>query len=233
MSLSEISRTTGLSLTTAHRLIAELVSWGGLERDADGQYRVGLRLFELGALAPRGNGLVETALPYLQDLYEASHENVRMGVRVGSEVMFIAHLAGRTSVPLRTRAATRLPMPTTGVGLVLLAYAPEDVFQSVLASPLPKFTPYTVASESELRQLLNQVRRDGYAICDRQMTDHAVAVAAPVRSPSGEVIAAVSVAVHGDGPQAVRGLTAAIQVTARRISRALERPKAVRRVADS
>src|ERR1700735_1233264 len=56
LSLSEISRRSGLSLSTAHRLVHELVSWGALERDPNGCYSIGVRLLELAALAPRGRG---------------------------------------------------------------------------------------------------------------------------------------------------------------------------------
>ena len=64
--LSELARRTGLPLPTAHRLIGELERWGGLERGADGRYRIGLRIVELAALCPRGAGLRDAALPFMQ-----------------------------------------------------------------------------------------------------------------------------------------------------------------------
>lgn len=223
MSLSAIGRSSTLPLTTVHRILGELVEWGGLERDERGKYRIGLHMWELGSLAPRSTGLVDAALPFLEDLYEATHENVRLAVREGTEVIFVSHLSGHGSVPLRTRPATRLPMPTTGVGLILLAHAPVDVIDDVLEQKLPKFTPYTVPDSATLRRMLADVRRDGWAICDRQMTSEAVSVAAPIRSTSGEVIAAVSVAVRGDGPAAVKEDIPAVLMAARGISRALAR----------
>jgi DNA-binding IclR family transcriptional regulator len=229
MTLSEISRASGLPLSTAHRLVSDLVAWGGLERDAQGGYRVGLHVWELGSLAPRGTGLVDVALPFLEDLYEATHENIRLAVREGTEVIFVAHIAGHGSVPLRTKAAERLPMPTTGVGMVLLAHAPADILNAVLESDFPRFTPFSVPDAGTLRRVLADVRRDGFAICDRQMTDLAVSVAAPIHSASGEVIAAVSVAVRGEGPAAVRALIPTIHVAAKGISRALAQPRPVRR----
>lgn len=221
MSLSAIGRSSALPLTTVHRILGELVEWGGLERDERGMYRIGLHLWELGSLAPRSTGLVDAALPFLEDLYEATHGNVRLGVREGAEAIFVSHLSGHGSVPLRTRAATRLPMRTTGVGLVLLAHAPAEVLNDVLLQTLPRFTPFTIVDAGPLRRILADVRRDGYAICDRQMTSEAVSVAAPVRSSSGEVIAAVSVAVRGEGKTAVREHVPAVLMAARGISRAL------------
>ena len=66
--LSEISRRSGLPLTTTHRLVRELLQGGALERDDDGRYRIGLWLWEIAALAPRGLGLREFAMPFLEDV---------------------------------------------------------------------------------------------------------------------------------------------------------------------
>lgn len=93
LSLTDISRRAGLTLTTAHRLVGALTEWGALERDTDGIYHVGLRLWELAALAPRGLALRQIALPYLEDLYEATHENVQLAVRDGDEVVYIEWLS--------------------------------------------------------------------------------------------------------------------------------------------
>ncbi|NUR66464.1 MAG: helix-turn-helix domain-containing protein, partial [Streptomyces sp.] len=94
LSLTDISRRAGLTLTTAHRLVGALSDWGALERDGSGVYHVGLRLWEVAALAPRGLGLRQIALPYLEDLYEATHENVQLAVRDGGEVVYIEWISG-------------------------------------------------------------------------------------------------------------------------------------------
>src|SRR4051812_24082652 len=95
LSLSQISRRAGMPLATAHRLVGELAAWGALERDADGRYQIGLRLWEVAALAPRGLGLREAALPYLEDLYEATHQHVQLAVLDGVDVVYVERLSGR------------------------------------------------------------------------------------------------------------------------------------------
>src|SRR5579862_7338904 len=162
--MSELSRRTGLPLTTAHRLIGELERWGGLERGEDGRYRIGLRMVELAALCPRGVGLRDVALPYMQDLYEATHQNVQLAVRDGTDGVYIERIAGRHAVPVRTRVGAHWPLHATGVGLVLLAHAPRDVQEQVLNAPLKAFTPYTVTDPKTLRKMLAEVRRTGIAI---------------------------------------------------------------------
>ncbi len=220
LTLSEVARAAGVPLSTAHRLVAELVGWGGLERDPDGRYRVGLRIWELGALAPRGLGLREAALPFMEDLYEVTHENVQLGVRDGVEVVFIERFASRDAVPVLTQVGGRFPLPPTGIGLVLLAHAPAEVQEQVLAAPLHRYTPQTITDPVRLRRVLAEVRRTGVAVSDRQVTDDAVSVGAPI-TVRGTVVAALSVVVRGSSAAAVRSSTPGVRTAARAISRVL------------
>jgi DNA-binding IclR family transcriptional regulator len=178
--LSELARRTGLPLATAHRLVGELERWGGLERGADGHYRIGLRMVELAALCPRGVGLRDVALPYMQDLYEATHQDVQLAVR--------------------TRIGAHWPLHATGVGLVLLAFAPAAVQETVLAAPLRRFSPHTIANPAVLRRVLAEVRRTGISVSDRQIDEDAYSVGAPVYGPDGGCAAALSVVVGYDDP---------------------------------
>jgi len=181
LSLSELARRSGVSLPTAHRRAAELVEWGALERDADGRYRIGLRLWEVASLAPRGLGLRDAAMPFLEDLYEVTHENVQLAVREGLEVVFVERIAGRDAVPVWTRVGGRFALHATGVGLVLLAHAPGEVQEEVLGSPLHGYTPKTVLDPAELRRMLADVRKLGYSVSDGQITVDALSVGAPIR----------------------------------------------------
>ncbi|MEW2613579.1 IclR family transcriptional regulator [Streptomyces sp. NPDC047880] len=218
--LTDISRRAGLSLTTAHRLVGALTEWGALERDESGVYHVGLRLWELAALAPRGLALRQIALPYLEDLYEATHENVQLAVRDGRDVVYIEWLSGRSAVGVHIRVGARWPLHATGVGLALLAHGDPVFRKEYCAGELASFTPYTITEPERLRRVLAEVRRSGMAVSDRQVTEDALSVAAPVRGADGGVIAAVSIVVpHADAQVPVLG--PAVRVAARGISRAL------------
>lgn len=223
LTLSELARRAGLSLPTAHRRVAELVEWGALERGEDGRYRIGLRLWEVGALAPRGLGLRERALPIMEDLYEVTHENVQLAVREGLELVFIERIAGRYAVPVLTRVGGRFALPATGVGLVLLAYASAETQEQVLAAPLRRYTELTITDPGRLRRVLADVRRHGYAISDRQVTMDSYSVAAPVHGPGGAVVAAVSLVVAHERADPV-ALAPLVRAAGRGISRALAIP---------
>jgi DNA-binding IclR family transcriptional regulator len=209
-----------MPLSTAHRLIHELCVWGAVERGDDGLYRIGLRLWELGSLAPRGPGLREAALPYLEDLSQITRENAQLAVREGTELVFVERIAGSGAVPVLTRVGGRFALTATGVGLVLLAHAPVDVQEEVLRGPFERYTSKTVTNPVLLRRMLADVRSNGFSISDRQVTMDALSVGAPIRDRRGDVVAAVSLVVH-HGSTTPHALARLVITSARAVSRAL------------
>ncbi|MGY1689622.1 IclR family transcriptional regulator [Geodermatophilus sp. SYSU D01105] len=227
LTLSEISRRSGLALSTTHRLVGELRAWGALERGPDGRYGIGLRLLELGALAPHGLQLRELAVPYVDDLHQATRANVVLGVRDGSDVVYVEALRARGAVRLMSRIGGRWPLHATGTGQVLLAFAGAEVQEQVLSGPLRRFTPQTIVDPVALRRTLAEVRRTGVAVAENQLTAEspALAVAVPVRGAGDEVVAALGVTVAA-GTAQPQTLVPVLNATARGISRALGAPSA-------
>jgi DNA-binding IclR family transcriptional regulator len=220
LTLTELASRAGLPLPTAHRLVAELVGWGALARTATGHYVVGRRMWDLGLLAPVQAGLVEVASPYLHDLYAATLATVHLAVRDGTEVLYLERLRGHASVPVVSTVGSRLPLHATGVGKVLLAHAPAEVEQAVLAD-LSRITPYTITQPGTLRRQLAAVRRDDYATTVEEMSLGACSVAVPVRRRD-VVVAALGIVVPSLKRDRQR-LVAALQVAAHGISRTLDR----------
>lgn len=220
LTLSEISRRSGVPLTTTHRIVSELHEWGALERDDAGSYRIGLRLWEVAALAPRSVGLQRIALPYMQDLYETTHRGVHLAVREKDEVVFVERFVSPENVSERPRVGGRYALHATAVGLVLLAHMPVELQEDVIGGPLKSFTSRTYSSGRELRQVLAEVRRTGYAISDRQISPDYVSVAAPIYGPENTVVAALSLIVPYTESHGL-GLAHLVQASARAISRAL------------
>jgi DNA-binding IclR family transcriptional regulator len=218
LTLSEIARRAGLTLPTAHRLVAELTGWGALRRTAGGEYVIGRRLWDLGLLAPVQTGLRDVAAPFLQDLYGATMATVHLAVRDGTQVLYLDRLSGHASVPVVSRVGARLPLHSTGVGKVLLGYAPAEVRHAVLSRPLERFTPYTIVAPGRLEEELRRVPRDGYATTSEEMTLGACSIAVPVFARDS-VVAALGLVLSD-----LRGrarLVPALRVAARGIGRSL------------
>lgn len=219
LNLSEISRRTGLPLTTTHRLVGQLARWGALEQTQSGGYQVGLRLWEIGALAPRGHGLREIAMPFLEDLHEATRQNVQLAVVDGKDAVYLERLSSRNAVGVITRVGGRLPLHATGVGLVLLAFSEPDFQERVLAAPMRRFTEKTIVTPDTLRRVIADVRKRRIAVSDGQITLDALSVAAPVFGADRQVQAALSVVVPSD--RAPAEYIPAVHAAARGISRGL------------
>lgn len=220
LTLTEIARRTGLPLATTHRLVHELVRVGGLEREEGGTYRIGVRLWEIGSLAPIRGGLRELAIPFMEDLYEATHENIQLAVLAGTEAMILEKISGRQSVRIVTRVGGRLPLHATGVGKVLLAYAPTGLLDAVVAEPLEALAPNTITDPDALRRDLALVRSRGWSATRDEMTAGAMSVGAPVFGPEHQVVAALSVVVHSRTGDPER-LAAPVRTAARSLSRQL------------
>jgi DNA-binding IclR family transcriptional regulator len=220
LTLTELALRARLPVPTAHRLVAELVAWGALERTSDGHYVIGRRLWDLGLLAPHNSGLVELASPYLHDLYGATLATVHLAVREGTEVLYVDRLRGSTSVPIVSTVGSRLPMHATGVGKVLLAFAPADVQRAALAN-LRRITPYTITQRGILQRQLAATRRDDYAMTVEEMSLGACSVGVPVRR-GADVVAALGIVVPSLKRDRTK-LVSALQVAARGIGRELNR----------
>ena len=103
LTLSEMARYAGMPAPTALRLIARLVAWGALERLDDGRYVVGVRLWEVASLSPRGHGVREIALPYLEDLFEVTRHHVLLAVRDKDEAVLIERLSSKQATEVAYR----------------------------------------------------------------------------------------------------------------------------------
>ena len=139
LSLSELSRRTGISKASVHRLAQELLAWGMLERSGQ-EYRLGMRAFELGSRVPRFRVLRDAARPFMESLHYATKEAVHLAVRDGREVLYLEKIASGPESAKPSRIAGRIPRHNTSTGKVLLAYAPSEVVDDVLQGELPRWT---------------------------------------------------------------------------------------------
>jgi DNA-binding IclR family transcriptional regulator len=229
VSLGELARRADLPLATTSRLVSELTGTGWLRRDGR-RIGIGTRLWELGMYARPVPDLRDEALPYMEDIHEIIGHHVQLSVRHNQEVLCIQRLstpAHCTTHTAHTRAADtttsgvlhRLPLHATAPGLVLLAFAPPDAQEAILAGR-PRQANHRIVTESaRLRSLLDDIRDRGFAYCPGLLTDDTACIAAPIRDRTATVIAALSATVPNT-PTA-RSAILAVVAAARGISRAI------------
>ena len=219
LTLTEMARLADIPVPSASRLVGQLAEWGALERLEDGRYVVGVRLWELASLSPRGHGVREIALPFLEDLFEVTRHHVLLAVRDNDEVVLIERLSSRDAPEGIYRAGGRAPLRYTAVGLVLLAWAAPQFQEAILKSPPSEDPGIVHVSEGQLRRTLSDVRRTGVATI-RRAGPFVLSVASPVFNAQGAVVAAISVVVpDGSTPQNV--LAPPVRAAARAVSRSL------------
>jgi len=189
---AQIGRRAGLPSSTAHRIVDDLVAAGLLERDDDHRVRLGLRLWELGLRGSTALRLRQAALPHMEAVQERIREHTQLAVLEQDAALFLERLSHPEAGANITRVAGRLPAHASSSGLVLLAYAPDDVRERILARPLRPMSAETVTDAGVLRRILADVRRRGHVVAPGTIETVSTGVAVPVRD-AGEVVAALSV----------------------------------------
>lgn len=179
MGLSELARQSGVAKPSVHRLCADLVAWGLVERSGDG-FRLGPRLFELGQRVPAVRGLRDTALPYMEELFVATKQTVHLAVLEGHDVLYVEKLAGLDSVSVPSTVAGRLPLHCTATGKCLLAFGDPELVVRVLADGLTARTPFTIVTRARLEAELVKISAAGHAVEHEECVVGLGSVAMPI-----------------------------------------------------
>lgn len=194
MTLTEISRRSGIPVATAYRLSRELIAEGALERNDDGSLQIGIGLWELGSAAPRQRGLRRAARPVMQSLAGHTRTVVHLAVAGHHEAVCVDKVAGPRAVSNVAEVAGSLPLHATGVGKVILAYSDDpDVCAVLQCTSLRRYTARTIAGPGRLAAELAGVRDAQVGYSRGELTVGTTSVAAPVFDAEGRFVAALGV----------------------------------------
>lgn len=194
LALSEIARRVGLPASTTHRILATLREAGFVEQAGErDQYRLGLKLLELGSVVLATMELHREAAPLVEALARESGETVHLGVFDGSQVVSIEKMDSAHGLAMNVTIGKGAPAYCTGVGKALLAFQPEAAIEHVVGLGLCRHTAHTVTDPRRLRRELARVREVGYAVDNEEHEIGVRCVAAPVRGYTGKVIASLSI----------------------------------------
>ena len=196
MTVSEVAARTGLARPTARRLLITLEELG-YARSTDGVYSLTARTLELGASYISALGMWDAARPHMEELVAVTRESSSMAQLDGSDIVYVARVAVPKIIALAVTIGTRFPAVATSMGRVLLADLDPDELDRVLAlgsesGVVPRVDP----ARADLDRMLTEVRQQGFAVSDEQLSVGIRSVAAPVRDASGVVVAALNVTVH-------------------------------------
>lgn len=192
LSLAELVRRTGVAKATVHRLAQQLVVWGLLERSGC-DYRLGLRLFEIGQRVHRQRILREVAQPYMEDLLLATQETIHFAIHDSLDVVYLEKIYPHRGLSEESRVAGRLPLYCTATGKAILAYSPGSLFAEVVRNGMKPLTRHTVTSPGRLRAQLERIRAEGVATEAEEIRLGYTSMAVPVFNRHSTLVGALSV----------------------------------------
>ncbi len=228
MTLSEVSRRTGLSRATARRFLLTLVDLGYMRTDGR-TFELTAHVLGLGYSYLSGQTLPQLAQPLLEDLSRTISESTSASILDGQEIVYVARIHTRRLMRVGIAVGTRFPAYATSMGRVLLAGLPDAELEQYLDGVQPQpLTERTVTAVPALREQIMRVREAGWAVVDQELEAGLRSVAVPVRGPAGNVIAAINTSMQaslnkGESTleEAVEAVLPHLQQTAAKITAAL------------
>jgi DNA-binding IclR family transcriptional regulator len=190
VALTDLASASGIPKSTASRLVSALERRGLVEQDGErGRLRPGpaiLRVAERGLLE---RSVIELARPSLDALAQASGETINLAVPARLGVEHIAQVDSPHFLGAGQWLGRAVGYHCTAVGKLFMAFGRA----TMPARPLPQLTPKTITDPARLRVELEEVRAANFATAIDELELGLAAIAAPVRGPGGEVIAALSI----------------------------------------
>jgi DNA-binding IclR family transcriptional regulator len=193
----DLSQALGLKWTTLYRTLAYLHDHGYVERDeGTGMYYIGGRLYYIGSSYVNHLPVLQGALPYLNAAAAQLGATAQLCQRSGrrSLVLLVAEPTRGEYIP-KTTIGFHFPLHCGAKGQVLLAYSSPGFIEEYLSEPLQALTPHTITESAQMRDCLEAIRANGYAITKRDVQLSTAATACPVMNASGEVTASVTLIV--------------------------------------
>lgn len=195
MTIQHIAHTTGLSPSTVHRIVQELMACGFVAKDeAAKTYAIGAETWAFAAKLKNSDYLVTMSETEMERLNLLSNETVHLIVPENDQAVYIGKKEARCQIQLRSRIGWRIPLACTSAGKLILAHHAKEWVQNYLEhNPIRQYTNHTIMQESELWRELEHVRKQGFAIDNREHNPDIVCVGAPIFDREGHLVAAISV----------------------------------------
>lgn len=203
MSLTELSRTTGLDKSATQRFANTLVTLGYLEKDpATRRFRPAVKILERAHAYLWSNPLVQLATPRLLELSRTLQCNVNLAIPDGTDIIYIFRAPWHRSRFAATVGGRRLPALNTSSGRAILSALPAPARQEAAQTwPLHQYTSKTTTNRAQILKMIETAAEDGYSISREEVLTSETATAAPLLTSTGTPLAAVQISFSSPGDQ--------------------------------
>lgn len=195
LGVTEISDKVGLHKSTVHRLLATLIYKGYVTQDSKtNKYMITLKLFELGNKKVEEMDILVISKPYIRELMTRVNEVVHLVIREGNEIVYVDKVEANNTIRMASTIGRRSPLYCTSVGKAILAQLSEEEIEEIWSSSkIEKLTKYTITNLYDMKEELEIVREQGYAVDDEENEMGVRCVGAPIFNIFGEVEGAISI----------------------------------------
>ena len=195
VTLKELSATTGLHASTAHRILNDLVVGRYVERVDNGLYQLGMRLLELGSLVKGRLNVREAAISAMRSLHKLTGQTINLSVQQGDEIVYIDRAwSERSGMQVVRAIGGRAPLHLTSTGKLFLSTGDaRQVRAYALRTGLAGHTRNSLTDLDRLERELALVRRHGYARDNEELELGVRCIAAGIFDDTGKLVAGLSI----------------------------------------
>jgi len=198
LGIADLAKRTGLSKSTVFRLIHTLRSLGYIiPAGEESKYSLGPKVLGLGFAVLSSLELRDVAQPYLLELSHQTQETVNLAVLDGWKLIYVERIKTQQIVNINLHVGSRLELYNTAMGRVLASFQKEDWLSRYLKylEQIPGAETYRKDKGRKLLKILEEVKKNDFAVNNEELTPGLRSVAAPVRNRAGKVVGAVNIAV--------------------------------------
>lgn len=195
MTLKDISEKTGLHPSTAHRILNDLAIGRYVDRPQPGNYRLGMRLLELGNLVKGRLNVRDAAVVPMRELHKMIQQPVNLSMRQGDEIVYVERAYSERSGMQVVRAiGGRAPLHLTSVGkLFLAADDPQRIRAYATRTGLQGHTKNSITQIDALERELFKTRQSGHAVDNEELELGVRCMAAGIYDDQNKLIAGLSI----------------------------------------
>jgi IclR family transcriptional regulator, pca regulon regulatory protein len=195
LSIAEVSAITKLDRAASRRCLLTLSELG--YADFDGKYfSLTPRVLRLGTACLATMPLPRIVQPLLDKLSTEIGQSTSVSILDGAEIVYVARAAQQRLMSINLMPGSRLEAHCSSMGRVLLASLPEAEVRKLLKNKPPiKRTTLSITSIKKIMDLLQRVRKAGYAIVDQELEIGLRSIAVPLYDSRGRIVAALNVGV--------------------------------------
>lgn len=191
--ISELAQETGLSVSTVHRVLTDLVDHGWVEQESDRSYQLGLRSHRLATQIRKDEWITRSATPHLQRLRDTVGVTVHMARFHQDALMYVAKIDGPAAYQMRSRVGDTIPLWSSAIGKSVLAHLEPSESRRLLDSvTLTRHTPSTIMSKTELWAEIQLAAERGWAVDNEENELGIRCVGTVLRDSDGNVLGGIS-----------------------------------------